>query len=267
MTIKEALQGSALPSADAEVLLSHAINRDRTWLLAHGDDPLAGDQWTRFMQWVERRRRHEPVAYIVGEQEFYGRPFTVDHRVLIPRPATEGVVRRALEFLEDGEEGVDEVDEGIVVVARKLKIDPSASASGEKLKINKVVDVGTGSGCIGISLALERPDLHVIVTDISGDALEVAKLNAKRHSVLNRMEFREGSGLDPIQDLAEPFLLVSNPPYIPSGNDLMADVKNFEPHVALFGGTSGHRIVEDLQKESAENPFCAGWVMEYGKKK
>ncbi len=258
MNVHTALTSSFLPSADAEVLLSRAMNRDRAWLLAHGDDPLAGDQWTRFTEWVDRRRKHEPVAYIIGEQEFYGRLFTVDRRVLIPRPSTEGIIRRALQFLEDRRDAVDEVDEGIVVASAKLKIDNG------KLRMSTVVDIGTGSGCIAITLALERPDLKIIATDISAEALEVAQINAKRHGVLDRITFKEGSGLDPVRDLKEPFLLVSNPPYIPSGNDLMKDVKDFEPHVALFGGTDGYEIVEKLKKSASEHPFCWGWVMEFG---
>lgn len=254
MTIKDALQGSGLPSADAEVLLSRILGQDRSWLIAHVEAELSAEFWSAFTQWVERRRKHEPVAYIIGEQEFYGRQFTVDKRVLIPRPATEGIVRRALQFLQDGLDAVDDVDEGIVVVSKELRI------MNKELRI--VVDVGTGSGCLAITLALERPDLKIIATDISPDALEVAKINAKRHHVEGRVEFREGSGLEPVQDLTEPFLLVSNPPYIPSGNDLMRDVKDFEPHVALFGGKTGNEIAWDLQKATEAHPFCIGYVME-----
>ncbi len=224
--------------------------------MAHGNDPLTPEQWTLFMQWVERRRRHEPVAYITGEQEFYGRLFAVDRRVLIPRPATEGIVRRALQFLRDGLEAEDDVDEGIIVTAKKLKVE------SEKWKVSTLVDVGTGSGCIAVTLALELPQMRVIATDISKDALDVAKINARRHAVFDRMTFKEGSGLDPVLDLTEPFLLVSNPPYIPSGNDLMKDVKDFEPHVALFGGTDGDRISDVIIKQAQEHPFCVGWIME-----
>lgn len=256
MHVKEALQGSGLPSADAEVLLSHVLGKNRAWLLAHGDDELSAEHWTAFMKDVERRRRHEPVAYITGEQEFYGRPFTVDRRVLIPRPSTEGIIRRALQFLKDGEDAVDEVDEGIVVVSKKLRM------KNEKLKILTIVDVGTGSGCIAVTLALELPQMKIIATDISSEALEVARLNAERHGVSDRVTFRQGNGLTPVQDLTEPFLLVSNPPYIPSGNDLMSDVKDFEPHVALFGGEKGNEIPIAILAEAEKHPFCVGYVME-----
>ncbi len=255
MNVSSALSGSNLPAADAEVLLSRILNHDRSWLLAHGDEELRAESWSAFTQWVDRRRKHEPVAYIIGEQEFYGRPFTVDKRVLIPRPATEGVVRSALSMLSGGGDSREVVDEGIVVTAKRIE-------KSEKRKVTTVVDIGTGSGCIAITLAQERPDLRIIATDISQDALEVAKINARRHGVMDRITFKQGSGLDPVQDLKEPFLLVSNPPYIPSGNDLMRDVKDFEPHVALFGGSDGNGIAQMLIKATQDHPFCTGWVME-----
>ncbi len=260
MNVKDALRGSGLPSADAEVLLARALNRDRAWLLAHGDELIAGDQWTLFMQWVERRRKHEPVAYITGVQEFYGRPFTVDKRVLIPRPATEGIVTRALQFLKDGQDATDDVDEGIIVISKKIS--QRGSSTRNFSDFSTIVDVGTGSGCIGITLALERPDLKIIATDISSEALDVARMNAERHGMADRIEFRQGDGLGPVMYLAEPFLLVSNPPYIPSGNDIMKDVKDFEPHVALFGGIKGDEVRNRLILAAEGHPFCVGYVFE-----
>lgn len=262
MTIKDALRGSGLPSADAEVLLSRILGKDRPWLLAHGTDEVSPESWSRFTAWVERRRKHEPVAYIIGEQEFYGRPFTVDKRVLIPRPATEGVVRRALQFLEDGKDAMDEVDSGIVVVAKQIQRAIPSVSRGTTREVATIVDVGTGSGCISVTLALERPDLKVIATDISADALDVARMNAKRHGALDRVTFKEGSGLEPVHDLTEPFLLVSNPPYIPSENEIMMDVRDYEPHVALFGGISGDDVRDQLEKEAEAHPFCVGWIIE-----
>ncbi len=254
MNVKDALQGSALPSADAEVLLAHLLGKDRAWIFAHRDEELSAAQWTLFMEYVERRRRHEPVAYIVGQQEFYGRAFTVDRRVLIPRPSTEGVIRRTLQFLADGKDAIDEVDEKIVVTSHALD-----RRTGTAVHI---VEIGTGSGCIAITLALERPDLKIIATDISPDALDVARSNAERHRVTNRVTLLQGDGLEPIKDLAEPFLLVSNPPYIPSGNDLMADVKDYEPHVALYGGSAGTGIISKLVQEAKTHPYCTAFIIE-----
>lgn len=267
MNVKDALRGSGLPSADAEVLLSRILGKDRSWLISHGNDELMAEQWARFSTWVDRRRKREPVAYIIGEQEFHGRLFTVDRRVLIPRPATEGVVQRALQFLRDGNETVDDVDEGIVVISRRNSqltgSNPQFLRTGNcELGVEAIVDVGTGSGCIAVTLALERPDLKIIATDISADALEVARMNAKRHGVADRIFFKHGRGLEPVQDLDELFLLVSNPPYIPLGRSLMKDVQEYEPHVALFGGTDGNDITQSFVKAAQEHAFCVGWVME-----
>ena len=255
VTVKDALLGSLLPAADAETLLACLLQKGRSWLVAHSDASLTPMQWERWIAWVARRKNHEPVAYITQQQEFYGRHFSVDHRVLIPRPATEGVVEMTLAFLHDGKEREEEVDAGIVVCAQRI-------SSGEKFDPQTIVDVGTGSGCIAITLALERPRLHVIATDISSDALDVARINADHHGVLERITFTQGDGLAAVWDLSEPFLLVSNPPYIPEGRELMKDVKDFEPSVALFGGRDGRAVARKLRNDAAEHPFCQGWVME-----
>ncbi|MBI2635831.1 peptide chain release factor N(5)-glutamine methyltransferase [Candidatus Peregrinibacteria bacterium] len=263
MTVEEALAGTGLPSSDAEIMLANCLNNDRAWIMAHGMHPLSAIEWKKFTAFAERRRRHEPVAYIIGKQEFYGREFAVDSRVLIPRPATEGVVRRTLQFLSYSEDALDEVDDGIIVTAKKLKVESGKwKVESGKWKITTIVDVGTGSGCIAVTLALERTDMKIIATDVSSDALEIARMNAERHGVLDRITFKEGGGLDPVRDLAEPFLLVSNPPYIPDGRLLMADVREYEPHLALFGGPEGNEIAADFIRQAESHPMCAGFVME-----
>ena len=260
MRIRDALTGSLLPSADAEVLLARSLGVDRTWLLAHPDDTLSDDSWRKFSAWIERRRKFEPVAYITGEQEFFGRPFMVDKRVLIPRPSTEGLVETALEFLRTGHDVSVEVDTDIVAVARR-------TAAGEWTPPKTIIDIGTGSGAIVVTLALERPDLEIIATDVSQDALDVAHENAKRHGVDQRITFLQGDGLEPLDalDLHEPFIFVSNPPYIPLNRTLMPDVINFEPHVALFGGEDGSILVRTIIEGATSHPLCRGYVMEFGK--
>lgn len=262
MTVEEALAGTGLPSSDAEIILAHCLDKDRIWIMANGMSRLSAAAWKKFTTFAERRRRREPVAYIIGKQEFYGRAFAVDRRVLIPRPATEGVVLRTLQFIKDGREATDDVDEGIVVTAKRLKVECGMSLGRKGCKVTTIVDVGTGSGCIAITLALERPDLHVVATDASADALDVARANAAHHGVLDRVEFREGTGLDPVNDLRAQFILVSNPPYIPDGRLLMADVREYEPHSALFGGPEGHEIAADFIRQAESHPMCAGFVME-----
>lgn len=254
MNVKEALAGSGLPLADAEILLATMLKQDRTWLLAHPEVKLSSKAWSQFHEWAERRRMHEPVAYITNEQKFFGRPFFVDWRVFIPRPATEGVVRGALRFLENPGDFREEVDEGIIVNAKSF---PSRGWN----RVHTIVDIGTGSGCIAVTLAFERPELTIIATDTSSDALDIARMNAERHQVLDRLEFREGDGMEIVNDLREPFLMVSNPPYIPNGRNLMKDVQDYEPHVALFGET----VARQLREAAEAHPFCAGYVMECGR--
>ncbi len=259
MRIRDALSGSLLPSADAEVLLARSLGVDRTWLLAHPDDTLTDDSWRKFSAWIERRRKFEPVAYITGEQEFFGRPFFADKRVLIPRPSTEGLVEVALEFLKTGKESTIEVDTDIVAIAKRTQTEWEVPTT--------VIDIGTGSGAIAVTIALERPDLNIIATDVSQDALDVAQKNAERHGVLERITFLQGDGPAPIDalDLQEPFVIVSNPPYIPAGRTLMSDVIDFEPHVALFGGEDGSVLVRAIINGAKNHSWCRGYVIECGK--
>jgi release factor glutamine methyltransferase len=169
----------------------------------------------RFRDLVKRRRSHEPVAYLLGSREFYGRPFRVDRRVLIPRPATETLVEVAL--------------------ARSARVSLSA----------RVLDLCTGSGCVAVSLARERPTTHVHATDLDADALAVARDNAFRLGA-HTVSFGQGDLYD---GLRAPFgrfdLIVANPPYIPTGDipGLSVDIRGFEPRVALDGGGDGVSIV------------------------
>jgi release factor glutamine methyltransferase len=254
MTVRDALSGAGFARSDAEVLLARILQKDRSWLLGHPEYALKEEERERWTAWSTRRRTHEPVAYILGEWEFYGRPFSIDRRALIPRPATEGIIRHALAFLDQPRDATEEVDEKIVVVTRVF----------QSIKPRVTVDVGTGSGCIAVTFALEKPDVRVVATDVSAEALSLAQENAIKHGVVDRVEFRQGDCLDPIMDLQEPFLLVSNPPYIPQGRVLMKDVADFEPHTALFGGDDGARIVRKIWQQAKSHTFCTGVVMECG---
>ena len=253
MRVQDAIAGSLLHRFDAEVLLARALRVDRSWLMAHGQDELPAEAARTYLAWVERRRAKEPVAYITGMQEFYGRPFSVDRRVLIPRGSTEDLTRIALEFLRDGKERGEEVDTGISVTARR-----TANAWAAP---SLVAEIGTGSGAVAVTIALERPDLRVLATDISGDALEVARNNAGALGARN-VTFLEGDGPSPLELIAEPFVLVTNPPYIPSTRTLMKDVQDYEPHVALFGGEDGSDLIRAVRDYAAKSPWCLGVVME-----
>jgi release factor glutamine methyltransferase len=250
MTVAEALALEGLERADAEVLLAKILEVDRTALFAHPERSLTAEEWSRFDDFLARKRGGEPTAYLRGLQEFYGRPFHVDSRVLIPRTATETLVEEALRMIDGGGDGVRAADSEIVVISRRWN----------ELHPKVVVDIGTGSGCIAVTIALERPTIRVIATDKSPDTLEIARENARRLGA--SVEFREGSDLDPVLDLREPFLLASNPPYIPVGMTLDSSVKDFEPHVALFGGEDGADMIRRLLTAARHHPHCIGYLIE-----
>jgi release factor glutamine methyltransferase len=209
---------------DAELLLLRAAGRDRAWLLAHGDAEIAAEQRAQFDAWVERRARHEPVQYILGEQEFYGLAMRVTPAVLIPRPETEHVVEAAL---------------GKV---------PRADFQNQALRI---CDVGTGSGAIAVALAHALPRAQVTAVDLSEAALEVARENAKIHGVAERVRFVESDLLSAVA--GERFdWVVANPPYVAEDEELEAQVREWEPHAALFAGATGLEVYERLIPQAWE---------------
>lgn len=197
---------------DVDVLARHVLGWDAaTWLLRQRESaPAAFSE--PFNTSIVRRLRHEPVAYITGSREFYGRPFAVSSGVLIPRPETELVVERALSALRQ--------------------------FNARTGRAPQVVDVGTGSGCIAITIALEAPDADVMATDISADALSIAKANAEHLGAARRVQFIETSVL---AGVSAADIVVSNPPYIADRErpGLQADVVDYEPSIALFGGQQG----------------------------
>ncbi len=183
----------------AEVLLAHAIGRDRVYLHAHPEEPLTELAWIHYGRWLRERADGKPTQYITRKQEFWGRDFYVAPGVLIPRPETEHVIERALE------------------------IGPPATGA--------IVDVGTGSGCIAVTLSLawDRP---VMAIDRSGEALAIARRNIAG----TRVELVQGSYLSAIRSAG---LIVTNPPYIPASDTLPREVGDWEPAAALFSGADG----------------------------
>lgn len=251
MTIAEILQNSGLPQVEAEMLLAHALQTDRTWVIAHPETTI--EDVSHIQKLIDRRKRSEPIAYIIGLKEFYRRQFIVTPDVLIPRPCTEFLIDETLEVLF-GTTGkkIQEIDTGIVCW-REVWGDPRS--------LQTIVDVGTGSGCIAVTLACERPSLHVIATDISAPAVAIAQKNAEAHGVSHRINFVKGSVLEHVV-CAEPFLVVSNPPYIPTEHTLSPDVRAFEPHHALFAGVSGKDVLHPLIASCRNNPYCIGFIVE-----
>jgi release factor glutamine methyltransferase len=219
------LKKRGVPTArlDAELIVSHALKIDRVRLIVAGDRELEGDELERIRALVVRRRSFEPIAYLVGKREFYGRDFKVDRRVLVPRPDTEILVQIALERLRGRALG------------------------------GRIVDLCTGSGCVATTLKCELPTLTVDATDLSPDAIAVARDNALRLGAVWNVRFAVGDLFAPLGLPARRYdLIVSNPPYIPSEeiSTLMADVRDHEPRLALDGGADGLALVRKIIEEA-----------------
>ncbi len=207
---------------DARLLARWVLGWDAARLLGHADADESPEFAERYERVVARRERREPIAYITGEREFWSRAFQVSPAVLVPRPETELIVETALAILNG----------------------PTRAAAGDRGPL--VADIGTGSGCLAVTLACECPSVRVVATDQSQAALDVARGNAHRHGVSSRVTFERADLLDPTHG---PFdLIVSNPPYVPDGQReaLPPDVREFEPALALFAGPDGLAIVRRL---------------------
>jgi len=232
------LREASVPSHTlaAELLLMHALGRDRTWLYTHPEAVLEPAGSEKYFALIARRAAGEPTQYLTGKQEFWGLEFEVMPAVLIPRPETEHVMEVALARLGP----------------RGLKIHMDTGLSRERLR---VADVGTGSGCLAISLAYELPHAEVFATDISAPALEVARRNATRHALADRIHFLQSDLLEALRRDSHSFdLIVSNPPYVgrDEAAELQREVRDHEPDAALFAGPTGVEIYARLIEEAGE---------------
>lgn len=223
-----ATAGVDTPILDAEVILSRAIGCSRVDLLSHPGLVPSDKAIEKFMQGVDRRTEREPLAYIIGEREFYGICFEVDRSVLVPRPETEVLVDTAIQFLRN-------------------------------LRCPAVADIGVGSGAVAVSIAKNVPDAVVYGTDLSASALEVARRNAELAGVQERMHFLEGDLYAPLDDMSFD-LIVSNPPYIPTGeiDSLEPEIAKYEPREALDGGPDGMDCHRRLTSAAPEYLKCGG---------
>jgi release factor glutamine methyltransferase len=229
-------RGLDSPRLDAELLLGRAISRSRIQLIADAKRVLDGSELTRFRELVKRRRAREPTAYILGEREFYGRPFRVDRRVLIPRPDTETLVEVALDRTR----------------SRSMSM--------------RALDLCTGSGCVAITLARERRTSLFVATDVSGDALDVARDNALRLGAYN-VAFRKGDLFAAVDPSMRFDLVTANPPYIAEAemSGLQPEVRDYEPPGALAGGVDGLAVVRRIAAQSRAHLASAGrLVLEVG---
>ena len=225
---------AGLAALDAEVLARQVLGWDRARFLADRYALATSMFLLRYEPLVARRERREPVSYILGTREFWGLDFEVGPDVLIPRPETE------------------------------LIIEETVAAVGKDSRA-RIIDVGTGSGCIAIALAREIPGATIIATDVSPQALDVARRNAARHGVLDRVTVVETSFLDGIEALAD--VIVSNPPYVPAVSELglTPEVRDYEPAVAVFAGEDGLEGVRNVLLAAQARLVPHGWlIMEFG---
>ncbi|OAJ76005.1 protein-(glutamine-N5) methyltransferase, release factor-specific [Brevibacillus sp. SKDU10] len=229
--------GTKDPRFEAELMIRHVLKMNRASFLASMPDPIKEEEIASIRMLLKRRAAHEPIQYILGEQNFYGRDFIVAPGVLIPRPETELLIEQVLLHSQ-----------------RIWSAEQPLS----------VVDFGTGSGAITLTLAAEKPNWQLTTVDISLDAIAIAKQNAERLDVEKRVRFIQGDLVEPILETGERVdIIVSNPPYIPSTDvdELDREVLGYEPRLALDGGADGYifyrRICEALPQFLAPTGLVA----------
>lgn len=230
------------PRMNAELLLMFTLDCDRAYLHAHPERELTSDEETRYAHALAERGRGVPAQYITGHQEFWGMDFIVTPAVLIPRPETEHVIEAVLEVTH-------------VVGVGGQECPPHTGPI-------RIVDVGTGSGCIALALAKELPEAEIYATDISAAALEVAQANAARHQLDSRIRFREADLLAGIENESFDFV-VSNPPYVGESeeDEVQFEVRKFEPRNAVFGGPTGVEVIEQLIPQAYAALEPGGWLI------
>jgi release factor glutamine methyltransferase len=224
-------RGVAEARREAGSLLSHVIGKDRTFLISHAEDLIGEGELESFQNAVARRAAGEPAQYITGVQDFFGRTFRVTPDVLIPRPETELLVEAALQVMN-----ADSI----------------------------ICDVGTGSGCIAITLLCERSDARAVAVDVSEAALEVARQNAREQSVQDRIEFLVSDCFSALNESASQFdLIISNPPYVSANMlpGLQREVRDHEPPVALSPGADGLSVIRRLLNNSPRFLRQSGHLM------
>jgi release factor glutamine methyltransferase len=221
------------PRLNAELLLMFTLDCDRAYLFAHPERELTEDEESRYASALKERARGVPAQYITGHQEFWGMDFIVNPAVLIPRPETEHVIEAILEL----------------------------HASSQSRSEPRIVDVGTGSGCIALALAKELSGAEIHATDISPAALEIARANAARHQLEQRIHFHKA---DLLQGLDREFnFVVSNPPYVGDSEEdqVQLEVRKFEPRGAVFAGPSGTEVIARLIPQAAQLLRRGGWLV------
>jgi len=216
------------PSLESELLLRHVLKMSRAELYLAFERELAPKEEQFFWHLIERRLNHEPTAYITGHREFYGLDFYVDPNVLIPRPESELLIEKALKVAQNQ-------------------------------TVSTIAEVGTGCGAIAISLALSLPQTKIYATDISARALEVALFNCQKHGVANRICLLAGDMLDPLPEPVD--LVIANLPYIRESELSQISTLNFEPSLALNGGSDGLEKICQLGTQISDKLCAGGWLL------
>ena len=211
-TSPEITQLVELPQQTLLVLLSHVLEQPQTWILAHSEAALSARQQAKLTALIARLKQGEPLPYLTGRQEFFGLSFEVSPAVLIPRTETELLVETALKW---------------------LRLHPAA---------NSAVDVGTGSGCIAVSLAVNTPTLHIVATDISAEALTIAQHNAQIHHVEEHITFQKADLISAESGRFD--LICANLPYVPTSKIATVNSQPYEPALALDGGPDGLALIK-----------------------
>ena len=231
---------------NAELLIMFTLDCDRAYLYAHPERELTPDDLQRYDEALARRATGVPAQYITGHQEFWGLDLIVSPAVLIPRPETEHVVEAVLELAKPQ------------IVERRA----SPQACPERSRRVRIVDVGTGSGAIALALAKELLTAEIHATDISAEALEVARANAARHELTSRIEFHLADLLGALPPSSFD-IVVSNPPYVGESEEdsVQLEVRKFEPRNAVFAGPTGVEVIERLIPQAREALCPGGWLV------
>jgi release factor glutamine methyltransferase len=225
------------PRLDAEVLLSHLLGIERVEIYLNPERSLNQTRFSDFKSLIRKRGQRKPLQYLVGKQEFWSLDFKINEDVLIPRPETEILIEEAVRIM---------------------------SKESSSISRHRILDMGTGCGVIAVSLAKELESAWILATDISRSALGIARENAARHQVRERILFLGADLFNPLRENHFCFnLIVSNPPYIPSGgfNQLEPEIRDFEPRQALNGGEEGLEFLREIAKQADKFLLPAGWLL------
>ena len=249
---------------NAELLLMFALGSDRAYLYGHPERELTADEQSRYEEALGLRSKGIPAQYITGHQEFWGMDLIVSPAVLIPRPETEHVIETVLGLVTASnsltpESALSGTEGTPVAPQTNWSLERRASSPGHP---HRIVDVGTGSGCIALALAKELPQAEIHATDISPEALEIAEANAARYQMTSRIQFHDTDLLKGLP-LGHFDFVVSNPPYVGESEEdtVQLEVRKFEPRAAVFAGPTGLEVIERLIPQARDALMPGGWLV------